>query len=358
MISAPVTDTAQKLLDAIARISLSLGPVSIMEVCGTHTHEIGRLGLRSLLPRTIKLISGPGCPVCVTPGAVIDAAASLALEKSAIIATFGDMVRVPGNKTSLAAARAAGGQVEVVASPLDTLRIAGENPGKEAIFVAVGFETTIPSIARAIELAHKSRLPNISFITSLKLVPPALDALCADSEIGISGFMLPGHVSAIIGENAYGVLERRRVPGVITGFESLDILGGILELLVLIRDKKAVVGNAYRRTVPPDGNPLARELMNRIFEPIDAEFRGIGVIPKAGLAIRKQFGQFDAEKKFGLDMQPGAMPAGCSCGEVLKGKITPKQCPLFGTACTPENPCGPCMVSSEGSCAAYFKYER
>lgn len=349
--------TAAHLLEAIRSTASGMEHATIMEVCGTHTHEIGRLGLRPLLPRQVRLISGPGCPVCVTPGPVIDAAARLALRAGTTVCTFGDMVRVPGNTTSLAAARAAGGSVEVVSSPLEAMHLAQANPRQEFVFIAVGFETTIPATVAAVLRADALGLTNLSFLVAHRLVPPALRVLCDDRSLGIDGFMLPGHVSAILGEAAYGVILEYKVPGVITGFEPLDILGGVLELLGLIRDKKAAVENAYRRVVPAVGNPAARAGIDRIFEPVDAVYRGIGTIPAGGLALRPAYARFDARGKFGFIIDDSAMPDGCSCGDVLKGKITPAQCPLFGSGCTPESPQGPCMVSSEGTCAAYFKYE-
>lgn len=359
MVDSRYSDPAacSKLLDAIRSVASHLGKTSIMEVCGTHTHEIGRLGLRGLLPSNIRLISGPGCPVCVTPGPVIDAAAALSLLPDTTVCTFGDMVRVPGNATSLAAARAQGGSVEVVSSPLEVLTPALANPKKQFVFISVGFETTIPATVAAVLRADGLGLVNISFLTALRLVPPALRVLCDDRELGLNGFMLPGHVSAILGEKPYGILGEYNLPGVITGFEPLDMLGGILELVCMIHEKKTGVFNAYKRVVPADGNPAARTAINRVFEPVDAVYRGIGSIPAGGLRLRQSFERFDALKKFGISIDDSAMPAGCSCGDVLKGKISPNECPLFGTACTPENPQGPCMVSSEGSCAAYYKYE-
>ena len=352
----PDIPMVEKLLAAISRKADRIGRVSLMEVCGTHTHEIGKLGLRQLLPKNIRLISGPGCPVCVTPGAYIDAAAELACRPGLTVCSYGDMVRVPGNRTSLAAARAAGGSVIVVTSPLEAVTIAAQQQSQQFVVLGVGFETTIPATVRAVTLAKEKHLENISFLTSHRLVPPALDVLCSDTDLAIDGFILPGHVSAIIGEQAYEGLARYGVPGVITGFEAAEILAGLTMLLDLVARKQCSIMNAYRRVVPAGGNPTARAAIDATFVPVDAVWRGIGSIPGSGLALRQEFAAFDSHKRFDLDFDESAMPDGCSCGEVLKGKITPSECPLFGSLCTPEQPQGPCMVSSEGSCAAYHKY--
>ncbi len=349
--------TARTLLADIARLSHRCGPVKLMEVCGTHTMEIGRLGLRPLLPQTLELVSGPGCPVCVTPGGVIDAAAELAATQGVTVLSFGDMIRVPGNHRSLDAVSTDGADVRVIASPLQAVRIAREEPQRRFVFVAVGFETTIPVVARAIEEAGRAGLRNLTFLVTHRLVPPALDVLVADPALRIGGFILPGHVSAVIGEQAYARLIPAGVPGVITGFESLDILAGIHEALTLIVEGRVEIVNRYRRVVKPEGNPRALELIKRVFEPIDAPWRGIGVIPRSGLALRNVYRAFDARSVYGIDIDVDEMPKGCACGDVLRGVIRPDQCPLFGKACTPASPVGPCMVSSEGSCAAYHKYE-
>jgi hydrogenase expression/formation protein HypD len=354
------TGAAEKLLEKIRNIAFGVDRIRIMEVCGTHTIEIGRLGLRSLLPSTIELVSGPGCPVCVTPGSYIDSAVELALQKKVRIVTFGDMVRVPGNRASLEEAKAEGAHIEVVTSPLQTLEIARRHPDEEIVFLAVGFETTVPATAKSLLDAKAAKISNISFLVSHRTVPPALAALINDKEIALSGFLLPGHVSAIIGEAPYQFIGRQGLPAVITGFESTDILMGIFHVCSMIAQGSPKVVNAYSRIVKKDGNPLAVRTYEKVFEPADALWRGIGVIPKSGLSIREEYADFDAAKKHGISLDPDAssdQPDGCSCGGVLKGVIKPLECPLFATACTPRTPVGPCMVSSEGSCAAYYKYE-
>jgi len=347
---------ARKLVSAITECAGRVASARIMEVCGTHTMEIGRLGIRQLLPKNVELLSGPGCPVCVTPASYIDALAGLALDRGVLVAAFGDLFRVPGNKRSLAQVKSQGASVEIVTSPMAALALARRNPGREVVFTAVGFETTIPATAAALREAASKNLANISFLVAHRLVPPALDTLLADKELGINAFLLPGHVSAIVGEAAYALLAERNVPGVITGFEPLDILAGILATLTMLAEKQAGVKNAYTRVARPGGNAAARQLMDEIYEPCDAVWRGIGKLPMSGLRLRPQYGRFDAAEKFGLSIDTAEMPAGCSCGDVLKGRLRPDACPLFGTACDPDHPVGPCMVSSEGSCAAYFKY--
>ncbi len=350
--------TAQLVLARISRAADSLGSVRIMEVCGTHTMEIGRLGLRSLLPKNIELVSGPGCPVCVTPGAYIDAAAAFARSKNTRIITFGDMVRVPGLRTSLDEAKSSGAAIDVVTSPLHALDIARRHPAEQAVFLAVGFETTAPATARAVVMAQQEGLKNLSFLVSHKTVPPALGALVADTALGISCFLLPGHVSAVIGERPYLPLSQFGIPSVITGFEPLDILSAIAMACDMLIHKKAAVLNAYQRVVKMDGNPRAVDAMYKVFDVTDTIWRGIGMVPGSGLALRTEYATLDAAQRFGIQDGggPADMPDKCSCGDVLKGRLRPNQCPLFGTSCTPAHPVGPCMVSSEGSCAAYFRY--
>ena len=334
-------------------------PIRIMEVCGTHTMEIGRLGLRSLLPSTIELVSGPGCPVCVTPGSYIDAAVDLSRREAVRIVSYGDMIRVPGNRSSLEAAKAQGAAVEVVTSPLHTLEIARAHPQEEIVFLAVGFETTTPATAQALVNAQAAGIENLSFLVSHRMVPPALRALLSDKETNISAFMLPGHVSAIIGEAPYQFIRRYGIPGVITGFELIDILLGIFYICTMIVGASPDIVNAYPRIVKKEGNPLAVRVCEKVFRPVDALWRGIGMIPQSGLALREDFEAFDAMVRYAVDCNADSssgQPKGCSCGSVLKGVMKPSDCPLFGAACTPRSPVGPCMVSSEGSCAAYFKY--
>lgn len=353
-------NTAEKIIREIHLCAGRLGPVKIMEVCGTHTMEIGRLGLRSLLPENIELVSGPGCPVCVTPGAYIDAAVELALRKRVRIVTYGDMVRVPGDKASLEEAKARGGKIHVVTSPVQALNFARQNPDDEFVFLAVGFETSAPATARALATACETGIKNLTFFLSHRTVPPALAALITGKDPDISGFMLPGHVSAIIGEAPYQFLAEHGVPSVITGFEPIDILMGVLDLCIMIRDDSPEVVNAYTRIVRKEGNPLAQAAYEKMFQTGDAVWRGIGMIPKSGLDMRKAYHNFDTVEKYGIDLnslEAARQPAECRCGAVLKGKIRPNACPLFGAGCTPQSPLGPCMVSSEGSCAAYYKYE-
>ena len=347
---------ARNLVAAITSCAGRIPPARIMEVCGTHTMEIGRLGIRQLLPENVELLSGPGCPVCVTPASYIDALAGLALKGGVRVAAFGDLFRVPGNKLSLAQVKAQGAAVDIVTSPVAALALARRNPDQQVVFTAVGFETTIPATAAAVREAALKGIGNISFLVAHRLVPPALDALLADKELGINAFLLPGHVSAIVGEAAYALLAERNVPGVITGFEPLDILAGILAALIMLAEKQVGVKNAYTRVVRPGGNAAARQLAGEIYGPCDAVWRGIGSLPQSGLRLRGQYARFDAAVKFGITIDDEEMPAGCSCGDVLKGRIRPNACPLFGAACDPDHPVGPCMVSSEGSCAAYFKY--
>jgi hydrogenase expression/formation protein HypD len=353
--SDPVT--AKRLLGIISATAATLGHTRIMEVCGTHTMEIGRLGLRSLLPKNIELISGPGCPVCVTPGSYIDAAADLALNRRVRIVTYGDMVRVPGISTSLDEARSKGAAVDVVTSPLNAIEIAKKHKNERVVFLAVGFETTAPASARAIDIAKQEKLDNLSFFISHKIVPPALSVLISDPQLALSGFLLPGHVSAIIGESPYQPVAKAGHPAAITGFEPIDILSGIMMVCDMLANKKSAILNAYSRIVKKEGNPRAVQAIYKVFEISDVVWRGIGVLPQSGLVLKNEYRDFDAARLYSLpndDASP--MPDACSCGDVLKGRIRPNQCPLFSTSCTPENPVGPCMVSSEGSCAAYFKY--
>jgi hydrogenase expression/formation protein HypD len=350
------TEMSKGLIGAIKGRARDLGRVRIMEVCGTHTMEIGRLGIRQLLPENIELISGPGCPVCVTPASYFDALARLALEKNVRIATFGDLFRVPGNRTSLAQARARGAAIDIVSSPLAALAIAEKNPGQETVFTAVGFETTAPSTAAAVREAASRKCSCLSFFVAHRLVPPALEALLADPALKISAFLLPGHVSAITGDAAFAVLVKKKIPGVIAGFEPLDILAGILSILDMLADNNPSVKNVYPRVARKEGNAAARELINETYEPCAAIWRGIGRLPASGLRLRRPYAYYDAALKYGLTIDNDEMAKGCSCGEVLKGLCRPDQCSLFGKTCTPDHPVGPCMVSSEGSCAAYIKY--
>ncbi|MBR0208165.1 MAG: hydrogenase formation protein HypD [Oscillospiraceae bacterium] len=349
---------ARRVLDAIR--ALPLGEIRLMEVCGTHTMAIARSGIRSMLPENVKLLSGPGCPVCVTPGEVIDAVLELAMHPGVVIATYGDMVRVPGSTPgdNLARRRALGARVEVVYSPVDAVTIAQENPDKEVVFLGVGFETTAPGTAAAVLTAKEKGVGNFSLFSMLKTVEPALRALIASEGFNVQGFLCPGHVATIIGEEGFHFLPRDyALPAVISGFEPEDILSSVYLLARQLAEGKALVQNEYRRAVAPQGNPLARAMMEKCFAPRRDLWRGLGAIEASGLQLREELAEYDAEKKFGVAYKAAAKPTVCRCGEVITGRLTPAQCPLFGKRCTPEDPVGPCMVSSEGACAAYYKYQ-
>ncbi len=358
-IDRPAT-AARRAAEAARRIAAAVaGPTRIMEVCGTHTMAIGRHGLRSLFPGDLRLVSGPGCPVCVTPGSDIDAAIDLARRTGVTVATFGDMLRVPGARgESLDAARAAGASVRIAYSPMDALEWAAANPSTETAFIGVGFETTSPTIAATVIAARDRGVRNFSVLPSFKLVPGAMLALCSAPDVRIQGFLCPGHVSTIIGTKPYEDVARGGgVPCVIAGFEALDILDGVAALVEQIRDGRHDVENRYTRAVRTEGNPAAMAALWRVFETADAAWRGIGVIPGTGLRFRPDYAAFDARTRFGLAPHaPDDLPRGCSCGQVMRGIIVPPECPLFGTTCLPSSPVGPCMVSSEGACAAYHRY--
>jgi hydrogenase expression/formation protein HypD len=329
-----------------------------MEVCGTHTNTFFRFGLKSLLPKNVQLISGPGCPVCVTDASYIDNSISFAGLKDVIVTTFGDMVKVPGSSSSLYHERAKGRDIKIVYSTLDALKIAERNPLKKVIFLAVGFETTAPTIGIAVLEAKKKKINNFFIYSAHKLIPPALKQLLRDSDICIDGFILPAHVSTIIGAGAYEILRRFDIPGVIAGFEPLDMLQGIAMLLNQLRSKKPEIEIQYNRVVKKGGNKKAQHILRKVFTVSDARWRGLGNIPRSGLKLRREFRDFDAERRFKIK---SARPYSrseryCICGEILKGKNKPDDCKLFAKFCTPENPKGPCMVSSEGSCSIYYKY--
>jgi hydrogenase expression/formation protein HypD len=348
-------ELARKLVERIA--AKTIGDIRLMEVCGTHTVSIFRSGVRSLLPETVGLLSGPGCPVCVTAQGEIDAFVSLAGQKDTIVTTFGDLMRVPGSGSSLEKQRATGRDIRIVYSTFDALSVAKENPDKQVVFLGVGFETTAPTIAASIVSAKETGIGNFSVYSAHKLVPPALEALTQAQGLGINGFILPGHVSVIIGVDGYrSFFDRHRIPCVITGFEPADILQGISMLVDQISAGSPRLENAYPRAVTDAGNARARQIMNAVFEPADATWRGIGSIPGSGLRIRKAYRDFDAGIRFGIETEDAPEPKGCRCGEILTGTRTPPECPLYKTVCSPIDPVGPCMVSSEGTCAAYFRY--
>ena len=335
------------------------GIINLMEVCGTHTMQIGKFGIRKLLPENINLLSGPGCPVCVSPNSYIDKAIEFSKIKNTVVATFGDMMKVPGSYSSLEKEKSKGYDIRVVYSSIDCIKMAEENPDKNIIFLGIGFETTAPVVASTIKIANSKNLKNFYVFSGHKLIPPAMEILVEDEEVGIDGFICPGHVSTIIGSKPYNfIAEKYNIPCVIAGFEPVDILHAIYLLV-----KKSIAGEGeviiqYRRAVREEGNKIALETMNEIFDTVSSEWRGIGVIEKSGLKIKKEFKEFDAEEKFKIEMKETKEPEGCICGEILKGKKKPNDCKLFASFCNPENPVGPCMVSSEGTCAAYYRYER
>ena len=334
------------------------GNVNIMEVCGTHTMAIARYGLRGLMPDGLRLISGPGCPVCVTPTSIINAAQKLSEVPGAVISTFGDMMRVPGTDKTLEERRAEGADVRVLYSVYDLLRMAEEEPEKSFIFISVGFETTTPGIALSVLETVGRGLKNVFFLAANRLVIPALEALCTSKETSIQGFLCPGHVSVIIGSDAYKPLAHQfHIPCVVGGFEPVDMLKAIYHLVKQVAEGEARVENAYTRVVKPGGNSKALHVIDTVFEPVDAEWRGIGTIPLSGLKLRQEYAHLDALERFDVTLVSIPEPRGCRCGDVLKGLLIPPECPLFGSRCTPASPIGPCMVSSEGSCAAYYKYE-
>jgi hydrogenase expression/formation protein HypD len=352
-------EIARGFLDRIESLSAGVEqPLTLMEVCGTHTMAIHQHGLRALLPKKIRLVSGPGCPVCVTPVDYLDHAVALCREPNITIATFGDMVRVPGSSSSLLNEKARGADVQILYSPLDALKLATENPERQIVFLGVGFETTTPTIAGTISEAARLQLKNFSVLCAHKTMPAPMAALTADEDLQIDGYICPAHVSAIIGVEAYRPLaEDYATPCVVTGFEPLDIVQGIEMLIAQISTGESRVENQYRRFVKTTGNLKAQALSAEVFEPCTANWRGIGPIPDSGLKIRAKYAAFDAALKFSVEVEEPQEPKGCCCGEILKGKLTPQQCPLFGGRCTPENPVGACMVSSEGTCAAAYKYD-
>jgi hydrogenase expression/formation protein HypD len=341
----------------LARIGQRLTrPWRIMEVCGGQTHNLVKYGILSLLPKTIQLIHGPGCPVCVTSLQRIDQAVELA-ERGVILCSYGDMLRVPGSRKSLLEAKAGGADVRMLYSPLEAVRIARENPGREVVFFAVGFETTAPANGLAVVQAAREGLTNFSLLSAHVLVPPAMEALLADPECRIDGFLAAGHVCTVMGYEEYEPLAARHgLPIVVTGFEPLDLLQGILQLVGLLEEGRTEVENAYGRVVQREGNPQARALLAKIFEKVDREWRGMGTIPGSGLDLRPEWRAFDASRKFLLDSGESREGSGCQAGRILKGVLKPPQCPLFGKECTPSTPQGAPMVSSEGACAAYFHF--
>ena len=331
--------------------------VRLMEFCGGHTVAIFKYGIRQALPANIELVSGPGCPVCVTATSDIDKAIALAMVPGVIITSFGDMLRVPGSRASLQQARAAGADVRIVYSTLDALTIAQENPAKTVVFIGVGFETTAPTIAASVLQAKEQRIKNYSVLSLHKLCPPVIKTILDAGEVKLNGLICPGHVSAVTGSNAWEFVARDYgIPCVVAGLEPTDNLQSVDMLVTQVENRRAKVEIAYKRGVTPEGNLQAQKIMRQVFEPCPANWRGMGSVPASGLKLRQKFADFDAEVAFDIKPEPAVEPKGCICGEILRGVKTPADCRLFRKVCSPENPVGPCMVSSEGSCSAYYLY--
>lgn len=348
---------AQKFAREIRR--LTTRPWTIMEVCGGQTHAIVKFGIDELLPGQITLIHGPGCPVCVTPLEIIDAALEIAARPEVIFTSFGDMLRVPGSTTDLLSVRAAGGDVRVVYSPLDAVKLARQHPTREVVFFGVGFETTAPATALAVLQAARQQLNNFSMLVSHVLVPPAIEALMSAPECRVQAFLAAGHVCAVMGYEEYPPLAAKyHVPMVVTGFEPLDLLQGILMAVRQLESGRAEVENQYARSVRRAGNVPAQALIRQVFRIVPRKWRGLGEIPRSGLGLAGAYAAFDAEQKFGRSTRPAQEPAECLAGLVLQGLKKPGECPAFGSRCTPEHPLGATMVSSEGACAAYYRYRR
>ena len=347
------------ILEKIRKYSDRTGPVRLMEVCGTHTMSIAKSGIRSILPENVQLLSGPGCPVCVTPANMIDMVLDLSQLPGVLIASYGDLLRVPGSKhgDSLLSRRALGGKVESVYSPMDALRIAEEHPDTEVIFLGVGFETTAPGTAACILEAARLGLKNFSVLCLLKKTEPALRSLIEAEDFSVDGFLCPGHVAAITGSDAFSFLpEDYSLPGVVAGFEPADLLYSVLSLMQMLAKRQPELKNEYTRLVKPEGNPAALALMDRVFSPASSDWRGLGRIPESGFALREEYAPWDALKKFSLCPSEEKEIPGCRCAQVIRGVLPPSGCPLFRKVCSPENPVGPCMVSGEGACAAAFQY--
>lgn len=345
-----VLKTAEKIKE------ISKRPLAFMEVCGGHTMSIQKFGIPSLLPANVKLLSGPGCPVCVSDRRFIDKAIEYSRQEDVIITTYGDLLRVPGSHSSLENEKAEGHDIRMVYSTLEAIAIAEKNPGKRVIFLGIGFETTTPASAAGIVEAEKKKLDNFLVFSSHKVMPPAMAALINEG-VKLDGYICPGHVSTVTGTGIYmEIPEKYGLGCVISGFEPLDLLQTIYMLVKQLEEGKPSVEIQYKRVVKPEGNLKARSMMEKVFEPRDDWWRGLGVLPNSGLGIKKEYRQFDAEARFPVEVPEPEEPKGCVCGEVLKGITSPGECKLFGKACTPRNPVGACMVSSEGACAAYYKY--
>lgn len=334
-------------------------PLRIMEVCGSHTMAIFRNGLRTILPEGMELVSGPGCPVCVTSASHMDAFIAMADRPGVRVAIFGDLFRVPGTNGSLAEASSRGARVDIVYSPMDALDIAMKNPDELVVFLGVGFETTTPGIAATILAAHNAKVKNFTVFSTQKVMPAPMEALLRDPALRIDGLLCPGHVSSIIGAGTWEPLARKyHLACVVSGFETADLLKSLILLARQIGSNDIKVENVYPRAVSWEGNPRATKVVAEIFEPCDMDWRGLGRIPASGLKIREKYAEFDAEVRLDIRLPEAREPKGCMCGNILKGMSTPRECPLFATRCTTANPIGPCMVSSEGTCAAYYRYGR
>jgi hydrogenase expression/formation protein HypD len=346
---------ARNLLASIR--ARSRRPVRLMEFCGGHTHAIFRHGLRQLLPPTVELRSGPGCPVCVTADADIDRSIAISKLPGVLMTTFGDMLKVPGSRGSLQTAKAEGADVRMVYSTLDALHMARENPDRQVVFLGIGFETTAPTVAAALLQAEAAGIDNFTVLSLHKLTPPATRAILDAGEVRISGIIGPGHVTTIVGSHAWEFLPREYgIPCAVAGFEPLDILQVVDHLVAMVEEGRPAVYNAYARSVLAGGNVTALNLMERVFEVSAAEWRGLGRVPASGLTLRPAYARFDAQRAFPVELPAARLHTGCRCGEVLRGVIDPAECALFGRACTPSDPVGPCMVSAEGACAAWYRY--
>lgn len=356
-------DLTRKLLAVLdSRLEQAANKVGrvpvVMEVCGTHTMAFSKTGLRHVIKDKTHLLSGPGCPVCVTSQEDIDTMLALAGRPGMILATFGDLMRVPGTHTTLLKEKAAGADIRVVYSPLDALATAAENPDKEIVFLGIGFETTVPIVAMSLKEALRRQLKNFSIFSVHKAAAPVMAVLVQDQTLQLDGFILPGHVSVVIGEKGFAFLKKTKIPSVITGFDPVDLIQGLILLTDMLLNNDTGVANQYTRLVRPEGNPVAQEMIRTYFTPSGANWRGIGEIPESGFLLKQEYEMFDARLRFPVSLPPVGYKKACLCGEIIKGKATPLQCPLFEKTCNPLHPLGPCMVSVEGTCSAYYQYEK
>lgn len=357
---------AQDLVAEITRLSKIAmeknggRPLRFMEVCGTHTVSIFRGGIRQLLPDSVELVSGPGCPVCVTHDEYMDKVIAYSRRDDVIITTFGDMLKVPGSKSSLSAEKTKGADIRIVYSPMDSIQIAKDNPDKKVVFLAVGFETTAPTAAATVLAAKQQGIANLYMLSAHKLVPPVLRLLLDDKKTCVDGFILPGHVCVVTGTEEFQFLANSyHLPGVVTGFEPLEILRSLYRLCLQVSEGEAKIENEYGSVVRKEGNPQAKAIMDKVYLPADTEWRGMGTIPLSGLKMQEEYAEYDIEQVLPVEIENAkTRKTACRCGEVLQGVIKPMECPLFGKACIPEHAIGPCMVSVEGTCAAWYKYGR